>query len=209
MEFSVFNDGNQPLKYSDKIIKNKIKVIRLLLKVNPRSRKIEKLKLQIFMMSKNIVIKNINNYIKYTRNSAVREISNNHIEMESEAFIVCVNCIDKFKLKYDFCFYFNKALSRNFFRMFEREKKMFEKDLVYKDLYYHSKKDDYLECELEIDIYNFGLTGEDMIVLRSKLNGETKDMFNENNPTFQMSHYYNCFKKIKTILITLKENDDI
>lgn len=209
MDFSVFKEEEIVQKYDGTIIKNKIKVIRLLEKRDPRNRKIERLKLDIFRMSKNIVVKNINNYLKYTRNSIVCDICNGRLEMESEAYITFSNCIEKFNTKYDFYWYFNKALTRNFYRMFERQVQAYEKEIDYRQQNAYRRAIAANQVELEVDIYNFGFNEEDEIVLQSKLNGETKEMFTKNNPDFQISKYYNCLKKVKKVLTTLIENDDI
>jgi hypothetical protein len=208
MNLSIFNESAHR-RYNNKEIINKIKVIRFLSENKPRSKKIDKMKLEIFFTMKNLVIKNINNYSKYTQNSKISELAYNSIEMENEAFIILDNCIRHFKYKYDFYFYFNKSLSRNFYRMFSKDLRQNDKDIVYKTDLFHRKKDEFLYCNIEIDIFNLGFDELDMIVLKSKMNDETKDVFMKNNPNFQMSKYYTCMKKIKKILTTLKENDEL
>lgn len=208
MNFSIFTDAPH-YKYDNRIIINQIKIIRHLSETNPRSKKIDKLKLKIFLTMKNLVIKNINNYIKYSQNSSVSDLCENSLEMESEAFLILDNCINNFKYKYDFYFYMNKALSRNFYRMFDKVKRMNDKDIIYKDYLKHLKKDSFSFNDFDIDIFNIGLDELEIIVLKSKLNDETKDMFVENHPKFPMSKYYSCVKKVKNILTTLKEQDEL
>jgi hypothetical protein len=209
MSFSIFNNDIPYHKYNNRKVINKIKIIRMLLDKNPKSRKIEKLKFQIYLMMKNLIVKNINNYLKYSQNSSVADMANTSLEMEAEAYIIVDNCIKQFQYKYDFYFYLNKALSRNFYRMFDKDKRMNDKDIIYKSGLYHRSKDNFASNNFEIDIFNLGLDGDEMIVLRSKMNDETKDMFTKNNPKFPMSRYYTCIKKIKNLLTSLKENDEL
>ena len=209
MSFSIFDNNVASQKYNNKKVINIIKVIRFLNENKPESRKIEKLKFQIFLMMKNLIVKNINNYLKYTQNSSVTDLSHNSLEMESEAYIIVDNCIKQFQYKYDFYFYLNKALSRNFYRMFDKDKRMSEKDIIYKSSLLHRSKDNHAFNNFEIDIFNIGLDENEMIVLRSKVNDETKEVFMKNNPKFPMSKYYACSKKIKNLLTSLRENDEL
>ena len=100
-------------------------------------------------------------------------------------------------------------MSRTFYRMFEKAKRDFEKAAVFSSFHYHTNKTNHALCNIEIDIYNIGLTDDEQIVMRSKINDETKEVFIQNNPKFPMSKYYVIVKKIKAILITLKENESI
>lgn len=209
MSFSIFENMTNVPKYNNQFIVNMIKVIRMLTEKKPNSKKIQKLKLEIFMMTKMIVIKNINNYIKYSTNSSISEQTNNPIEMESEAYLVFENCIKQFKYQYDFYFYFNKSLARTFYRTFDKEKRMNDKDLIYKSDLVHRHKTSFSVNDFEIDIFNIGLDELDIIVLRSKMADETKDMFFKNNPKFPSAKYYECSKKIKNLLTTLRDNDEL
>lgn len=209
MEFSIFESQLKSEKYDNQKVINKIKIIRLLTKKRRNSKKVEKLKLQIFLMMKNIIIKNINNYIKYSSNSSVADYAHNSLEMESEAFLILDNCIKLFKYKYDFYFYYNKGLSRTFYRMFDKDKRMRDKDFIYKGNLFHKNKTSFALCNFEIDIFNLGLDSDETLVLKSKMIDETKEMFLKNNPSFAMSKYYVCIKKIKNLLISLKENDEL
>lgn len=209
MSFSIFDNKIPFHKYDNRKVINKIKIIRLLNEKNPNSKKIEKLKFQIYLMMKNLIVKNINNYIKYTQNSSVSDMSNTSLEMEAEAYIIVDNCIKQFQYKYDFYFYLNKALSRNFYRMFDKDKRMLEKEIIYKQNLSFRSKDSFSFNDFDIDIFNLGLDDEEMIVLKSKLNDETKEMFVKNNPKFPMSRYYGCVKKIKNLLTSLKESDEL
>ncbi len=210
MNFSILeNSDSVHIKYNNKKVINKIKIIRLLNEKKPNSTKIDNLKLEIFFMMKVLIMKNINNYLHYSRNSIIDHLTQETLEMESEAFLILDNCIRNFQYKYDFYFYFNKSLSRTFYRMFEKTKRDFERGMQFNEYHYHRNKNSHSFCNFEIDIFNIGLTDDEMIVLRSKMNDETKEIFISNNPKFPMSKYYIIIKKIKNLLTTLKENESL
>lgn len=205
--FSISSVPNQ--KYSNDKVIAKIKIIRLLESSNPNSAKIPKLKYQIFCMMKNLVVKNINNYLKYSRNSSVADLSFNSHEMESEAFLILDKCIEKFNIKYDFYFFYNKALSRNFYRMFDKTDRDNTKDIDFRQVNKRKLDNNFSKIELKVDLFNIGLGELEIIVLESKLAGETKEMFIYNNPDFPMSKYYDSLQNLKKILKTLQEDGEL
>lgn len=210
MTLSFFPDKDAPYpKYNNRKVVVMIKIMRYLEINNPYDPRIDEYRYKIFGMMRRLVEKNINNYIKFTTNSSVTDLCNNSLEMESEAFILFDNCLKHFTCKFDFYFYFNKSMSRTFYRMFDNIKRQQEKDIQYRSEKFHLNKDGYSNNDFKMSIFNLGLDEDEMIVLHSKLNDETKEMFCNNNPKFQMSKYYACTKKIKNLLTSLREQDEL
>ena len=175
----------------------------------------EEAKLDLYRLMKKLIVKNVKNYAKLARNSSVTEACLEEAEMYGEAFIVLMKCTEKFKVKKGNCFYFyfNKSLSRNFYRMFDREVRKLDGYRGYRgeannkvknrDVF----KDDIYSVKFVSDCLD--LDGFDKKVLESKLLFQKKDDFIVNNNDATISRYYASIRKIKSQVQILKDNGDI
>lgn len=220
-KFSIYSNKIKETKYNNKKVVSQIKVINVLYLKQERGRlrserSIEKIKVGLFLMMKKIIIKNINNYVKLSMNSSVRDKCMSPMEMESEAYIVFENCLKNFNTdaNYDFYFYFNKAMSRNFYRMFNREVRQREVGHIYHDEKHFTKTQSQFtdtddDSELNILISSLNLSVDEEKVLYSKLHYQSKEQFLKENKKFTNAMYFNVMKKIKTIILNLKENGEL
>lgn len=162
-------------------------------------------KTYIFKAMKNIVNKNIHNYLNLLNGTCCRVIPE-YNEILSECYLIFEKCIQKYKItKYNsFYFYFNKALSRNFYRQYQKELNMTNVEL----------SNDIVNCNpmllddsnidgMELLFSNLGLTKLEKKICRSKLKGEKGTEFLRKNKRISTKKYSDTVGKIKQLLINL------
>lgn len=187
----------------------------LIIKKGTSERAVENSKLTLFKLMKKVVIKNVKNYVNLAYNSPVTERCLDEDEMYAESFIVMMKCVKNFSVKKGNCFYFyfNKSLSRNFYRMFDKEirkldnHKKYETQIKHVNSSYDVYKDDIYSIEFVTE--SLQLDDFDRRVLKSKLLFEKKDDFIVNNKDATVSRYYSSIRKIKSQLQILKDDGDI
>lgn len=190
--------------------RKKVNGIILIIQRNSDIEKTE-LKFKLFKLMKNIVIKNIANYKMLYRNSPINEEVLDSVEMESECYLILEKCLIKFNVKKTNCFYFyyNKSLSRSFYRMFDKNIRKREKYYDYKQnvtCVMNSNTNNSYEVSLVIDLMN--LDDIDKKLIMSKIDNEKKEDFiklNKINATI----YQSSLNKVKEQLTKLKENGQI
>lgn len=201
--------------YEPKFNRKLVNKLVLIIKKGDDSPVTDKAKLELFKMMKKIVVKNVRNYLNLAYNSYVTEDCLEEDEMYSEAYIVLIKCIENYKVskKNCFYFYFNKSISRNFYRMFDKEIRKFDGLKGYKDVTKSTSKqqdifrDDIYSVEFVSEILD--LDEFDKKVLKSKLAFEKKDDFIVNNEDATVSKYYVSMRKIKEQVSKLVEDGDI
>jgi hypothetical protein len=207
MYFDIF-DKDDP-KFDRKLASKYV----LLIKRGGNRMKTDQSKLNLYKLMKKIVIKNVKNYSNLARNSSVTERCHLESEMYGEAFIVMMKCVDNFNVnkKNCFYFYFNKSLSRNFYRMFDKEVRKYNSHrdwkVSFKSSNDHFTREEIYSVNMVID--NLKLDSFDKKVLMSKMLYEKKDDFIVNNEGATVSKYYNSIRKIKEQLQKLMDNGDI
>lgn len=204
---------DKKLEYKIKIKQNQSELKRLKSQFYYRDNKCQNLKLHLYSMMKKVIVKNILNYAKIIENSPVTDQCNNNTEMEAEAYIVMDKCIGNFKVSQtnDFYYYFNKSLARNFYRMFDREYRKKEKYDNYSAETKHVSKGSYDKgnnYDVEFLVNQMELTDLQKRVMMSKVMGEKKEDFLQNNSDVTSSKYYSTLKSIKIILTKMRENGD-
>ena len=163
----------------------------------------------IFKSMKTIVEKNICNYINLLNGSPCRQIPE-YDEILSECWIVFEDCINKYKVtKYNnFYFYFNKALSRRFYKYYCREINYHNTDMTEEIELFHPKlsHNPHLDTE-EVLFHTLHLTKFEQRVCRSKLKGERISEFLKRNKSCTPAKYHKAMTNIKLILKqAIKEN---
>lgn len=167
-------------------------------------------KTYIFKAMKDIVEKNIQNYLNLLNNSPCRDIPE-YDEILSECYIVFDKCLEKYKVsKYnDFYYYFNKALSRNFYRCYQREVNFPQTELTNEISLIHPKLADTNGTDTtELLLHNLNFTEFEKVVCRSKLRGEKGTEFLRKNNHITQKQYNEALNKIKKVLLQLIKDEN-
>ena len=162
-------------------------------------------KTYIFKAMKNIVNKNICNYINLLNGTPCRSIPE-YNEVLSECYIIFDKCLEKYKItKYNsFYFYFNKALSRNFYRLYQKELNMSNVELSDEMISVHPMLASSGGVEtMELLFHNLGLTSLEKQICRSKLKGEKGTEFLKKHKNVSNKKYTDTLRKIKDLLTDL------
>jgi hypothetical protein len=181
-------------------------------KYKSNEKRLNELRLELFAMMSKIVVKNINNYLKLCYNSPVKDESFVSYEMQSEAFLILIKCIEKFKFNKGFCFYFyyNKSLSRSFYKIFSQTIRDKENmGLVSDIIQVRSRKSTNEHYSVEFVISQFKLDEDELRILDSKLLGQSKIDFLQANKDFNMTKYHKCNQKVKLIIQKFLENGEL
>ena len=164
-------------------------------------------------MMKSIVKKNVANYLNLLRNVDYPDIPERD-ELISDCYVVFDKCVSKFLVDrgYNFYFYFNKSLSRNFFREY------------YKKIQNNNATEDITgvmmivnrsfhvgESRGSVDLLldNLHFTYLEKRICHSKMNGQKISDFLKNNTDVSNSQYARALKGIKAKLLEAKQNQDI
>ncbi len=177
------------------------------------SSKASRYKLELFNLMSKVVVKNINNYISLAFNSPVTEKCLSREEMQGEAWLIFEKCTTKFKADSTYCFYFyfNKSLSRNFYRMFFNTVQGKEKGEKFSDEKKRISSISVISPNYDMDflLNQLNLDEKELRIIRSKLINEKKIDFLTNNPDFSSGKYYSVLKKVKVTILKLKENGEL
>lgn len=166
------------------------------------------LKLLLFKMMKKLVKKNSFNYINLLNGIQFEELPTS-AELISDCYMVFDVCVSKFKTDggYDFYFYYNKALSRNFYENYRRksrakEVKMFEWiDNVNDDM---RVKGVYDSIDSILNRINFSEL--ELRVIKSKIDGISMNEFLKLNEDITQLEFNKSLKKVRHTLLKLIEN---
>ena len=159
-------------------------------------------KTYIFKSMKTIIEKNICNYINLLNGSPCRQMPE-YDEILSECWLVFDDCLAKYKVakNNNFYFYFNKALSRRFYKYYCKEMNYNNTDMTDAIMTVHPKLNytPHLDTE-EVIYHNLHLTKFEQRVCRSKLKGEKVSEFLKRNRSCTHSKYQKALDKIKRLL---------
>lgn len=195
-------------QYDAQRVENLIKIIK-----NSSSEKKKKAYKQlIFKMMKDIVKKNINNYVNLLKGLDVKNISERD-EYFADCYVIFDKCIDKYIVDkgYNFYFYYNKSLSRNFFRNYQREALRnsnveVTEALVIANSNFHDNRE---LLTLESIVDSLKLNDVENKIYHSKLMGQKTSEFLTENPDINNVQYSKSLKKIKDILLNFKKNNEL
>jgi hypothetical protein len=178
----------------------------MLIRYGKRSEKtVRGYKTYIFKAMKNIVNKNICNYINLLKSTPCRNIPE-YNEAISECYVIYDKCLERYKVtkRNSFYFYFNKALSRNFYRLYQKELNKSSVELSDEMMSVHPMLSDKSNVEtMELLFHNLRLTKLEKRICRSKLNGEKGAEFLRKNKRISNKKYTDTLKKIKDLLTDL------
>lgn len=195
------------LKYNPKLINRCIFIIRN----SEDENRISAFKLYIFRMMSKIVRKNIYNYQNLMRNFE-NPIEIENIELISECYITMDKCLEGYLLKDtgNFYFYFNVALSRKFFKWYQRDIRHQKVEITENIL---TTSPD-LRSESKVDMMDFlmqtlNFNDTEKRIINSKLVGQKMSDFLEYNSDITPDVYARCLKRIKIILTKHKEEGNV
>lgn len=197
------NFFNVGFVYNAKIVNKVIAFI----KFSKSERRRQAFSVLLFKMMHNVVKKNISNY----RNLAFKS-SNSYVpefnELVSDCYIIMMNCVKGYKIskRHNFYFYYNKALSRNFFRDFKRELKHGDGSVMTNDDALKNNTDYSSTCNIDtIDIIfkNYNLTPIEIRLCYHKMEGKKVSDFVEQNG-ITISTYNKILKSIRNKIKDIK-----
>lgn len=157
----------------------------------------------VFRMMGDIVNKNISNYINLITNTNLVEEPPSYGELVSDCYIIFNTCVDGFQLGYNFYFYFNKSLSRNFFRNYQRlvrnKNTMFElTDAI--EVMNEEMHTTHNYGSVEFLMEQLEMNELEMRICCSKINMQKSADFLEENPDVTQKEYSQALKSIKVKL---------
>ena len=196
--------------YKAKFINRCIAIIRFT-KSEKRSRAYKNL---VFKMMKDIVKKNIANYLNLLSGLEIRgDMLPSRDELVADCYIIFDKCLEKYKLGkgYNFYFYFNKSLSRNFFRDYQKAMQRCNGVEITEPLtVVNSKFHDYTPMDTtELLLIHLGLSELEKRICRSRMLGQKSSEFLVKNPDVNSGQYSKALKRIKEVLIEFKKRGEI
>jgi len=160
----------------------------------------------VFRMMKKVVKKNIGNYLNLLRAVVDKNLIPSNDELIADCYLVFDKCLERYIIepKNNFYFYFNKSLSRNFYREYQRLLKT-NSNTEITDVLISSKKE--LHCDAEADlsiikqsIKNLGLNDIEVRICFSKIEGQKRTAFLEQNKDITNTQYNKSLKRVKEVL---------
>lgn len=187
---------------------------KCLLRIKFRGRRSERTiqgyKMFIFKMMKDVVKKNICNYTNLLNGTPCREIPT-HDEMIADCYVMFDKCVEKFKVSKtnNFYFYFNKSMSRNFYRDYQKELQNSQTELIDAIATMHPQLHDNREPDtMEALMENLNFSEIEMRIIRSRLNGQKTSEFLEENPDVTNGQYSRSLKRMKDMIRYYQEKGE-
>ena len=167
----------------------------------------------VFMMMKDIVKKNISNFLNLLRGINSTDIPDRG-SLVTNCYIIFDKCLEKYMVGrgYNFYFYFNKSLSRNFFREYQKEMKRINTSVkVIEVVSYVSKEMRVCAVNNSVDFVmdNLKFTSLEKEICYSKMSGQRASDFLKTNPEVTSLQYSRAFKSVNNKLSLAKKNDEI
>ena len=195
--------------YNAPLVEKYVKIIQ----TSKSPKRVRVFKNLVFMMMKDIVKKNIANYLNLLRNSGVKELPERD-ELVADCYLIFDKCVYNFILGrgYNFYFYFNKSLSRNFFRDYQRETKHNNSTteitvvMTVVNSSFHSSEE---KGSVDLLMDQLSFTDLEKRVCKSRIAGQKTSEFLKSNPDITNSQYSRALKVVKEKLNIVKENKDI
>lgn len=198
--------GRKTWKYRRKLMNTCIMRIRY---GNRSERTINGYKTFVFKSMKEIVHKNIMNYLNLLNSTSCRDLPE-YDEVLSECYLIFEKCLWKFKIKKNnnFYFYFNKALSRNFYRYYQKETNHSNVELSPEiSLFHPSLQQRHSENSISMIMHHLQFSELEIRITNSRLSGERISEFLKRNSDITQKQYIESLKHIKSILLNIKDKE--
>lgn len=164
-------------------------------------------KMYIFKMMRDIVIKNICNFENLIRSTTCVEPPTRD-ELLTDCYIMFDKCISKFKVSKtnNFYYYFNKSLSRKFYRDYQREVKLSSVELSDAMIVVHPKlRDNGLPDTMSVIFDNLNFSETEIRIAVSRINEQRTSEFLKENEDISGIQYYAALKRMKDLIIKCRE----
>jgi hypothetical protein len=190
--------------YSPKIVNKYLLIIKT---TKEDVDKIEKYKKLLFSMMKEIVNKNINNFLSLLINSGCYNNDLDKKDLICDCYFIFDKCLKNYKVnkKNNFYFYFNKSMSRSFFRDYQKQLRRSNKEVknfeIFSDSAFANDNPEMMSFLLD----NLKFSEIQKTIINSKLLGQRLEDYFQLNPEITSVIYYENLKQIKEIL---KNNED-
>lgn len=195
--------------YKVKFVNKCIAIIRF----SKDERRIKAYKNLVFRMMKDIVKKNISNYLNLLQGINMKDDMPERDELIADCYLIFDKCLDKYIInkKYNFYFYFNKSLSRNFFRYYQKELQCSSNVEVTEALMTVNSKFHYSNqfTTQGFLLYNLGLSELEKKICESRMLGQKTSEFLEENLDVSNNQYSKSLKRIKEILIIFRDKGEL
>ena len=193
--------------YNKKLVEHFIYIIQ-----NSEGKRAAVFKNLVFKMMKDIVIKNVNNYLNLLSATSIAQLPERD-EVISDCYIIFDKCVDGYKVNngYNFYFYFNKSLSRNFFRNYIKEQKrgnshmLIDEEMTY-DLNFRVRPVSNT-VEILVEHLGFKFNEQERRLIKSKIDKQTMTEFLKENPDMTRTQYLQMVEEIQERIQELKEKD--
>ena len=160
----------------------------------------------VFKMMKDVVKKNMRNYLNLLVNgtSIDRDKIPTEDELIADCYIIFDKCISKYKLGcgYNFYFYFNKSMSRCFYRSWTREMVRDNSSIEIGEALetvnsrFHTSAD-HTSNSVDLLLRNFEFTALELRIVKSRIAGQKTGEFLKANTDVTHNQYSVALKRIK------------
>lgn len=160
--------------------RQRVNKLILIIQRSKDTNNVQKAQQELFFMMKKVVQKNVNNYLKQSRNSIYSDFTIENEEAVSECYIWMVKCVPSFRVGNNNCFYFylNTSLRRMFRKILEDVRRQNEYNDKFSEEYkYLNPKNKNFEYSENLIVENLNLNETEKIVLKSKIISESKEDF--------------------------------
>lgn len=178
---------------------------------NPHRRK--RFKDLVFKMMKDIVLKNVGNYINLMNGSNLDVPDRG--EIIADCYMIYDKCLEKYKTHegYNFYFYLNKSLTRNLYtacKTMQMENNANQTTYVEDITIYSSRVTvDGIDSSTDLLVRTLGFTEVEERVCRSKILGLNSVDFLKENRDITRIEYQRAIQRIKIILTKLKNRGEL
>lgn len=205
LETTIFeNDYHYKVKFVNKCIK--------IIRFSDNPKRVEAYKILVFKMMKDIVKKNICNFLNLLRNTYKKDMLPDRDELVASSYIIFDKCLEKFVLDkgYNFYFYYNKSLSRNFFRDYQKEVKSSKSVEVTESVFITNINFHNSQISDPVNLLeHFDFNELEIKICISRMNGQKTSEFLKENPKVLNGQYSRGLKRIKEVLTVFKNRGDI
>lgn len=179
--------------------------------------KVQNMKTFVFKAMKDIVRKNITNYINLLNGIEYQNVPERD-ELVTECYLIFDKCLARYNPHYDngitasagnFYFFFNKSLSRSFFKEFRRAQRQKPRELtpVLQNVNRQLRIDPVDDVETLIELLGFDEV--EQRIARGRLAGQRTADFLKDNVDITEAQYVRTLKRIKDSLRQAYAADDI
>ena len=169
-------------------------------------------------MMKDVVKKNMRNYLNLLTNgtSIPQEEIPTEDELVADCYLIFDKCLTKYKLGcgYNFYFYFNKSMSRCFYRAWTKEMSRDNSSVEIGEALetvnarFHTSSDS-TSNSMNLLLDSLGVNSLERRVIKSRLAGQKTGEFLKANTDVTHNQYSQALKNVKVLLKRFKDSGEI